>query len=209
MNAARITVGSIAIASIAALLPIETADACEVSRSKWGMVISDCNLSEFLKGYDVPIKISPELCRLNLPNLRVDDIEYTYYGPFTGDAVEVRVEAENVGCADSRAFEIAAVSFVTDPLNGGQSVNSQTFAPVSVPGLAVGSSSLHYAGTISLPNRTQDWDICTMATVDPPLSGGPASGNVGESNEADNTTGPNECCRFYGPNPDTTGPRAC
>ncbi|HSW22802.1 MAG TPA: hypothetical protein VLJ62_08545 [Burkholderiaceae bacterium] len=46
-----------------------------------------------------------------------------------------------------------------------------------------------------LPNRTQDWDVCSVAIVDPVANGGQAWGSVWESNESDNPW--SSCTRIY------------
>jgi hypothetical protein len=137
--------------------------------------------------------------QLNLPNLVATDIDTTV----VGSSVNIEVDVENRGIRAAPIFEVAAVSTVLDPLNNGSTVSMTPLPPRTVQGLGVGAGTDVPIGTVYLPNSNQDWDVCTMAIVDPP----PACtqnrwGRVLEADEGDN--GRTHCCRAYGPKPDTT-----
>jgi hypothetical protein len=203
MSIARIAAALVLTAWAAASAP--AAQACQITRTNWGLRLIDCNLSDFFKNYDVELSAIPPNPPLRMPNLQVSDIDGTLLG---GTIVQIDVEVENSGTLNNtRAFDVAVVASVTNPLNGGASVSSTALPPVSIMGLALGATTAVIVGNVSVPNRKQDWDVCALAVVDPPAMGGSAWGNVFESNETDNTR--NRCCRVYGPTPNVNGPRAC
>lgn len=203
MSIARIAAALVLTAWAAASAP--AAQACQITRTNWGLRLIDCNLSDFFKNYDVELSAIPPNPPLRMPNLQVSDIDGTLLG---GTIVQIDVEVENSGTLNNtRAFDVAVVASVTNPLNGGASVSSTALPPVSIMGLALGATTAVVVGNVSVPNRKQDWDVCALAVVDPPAMGGSAWGNVFESNETDNTR--NRCCRVYGPTPNGNGPRAC
>jgi hypothetical protein len=118
----------------------------------------------------------------------------------------VTVELQNSGTGNAGQFEVAAVASINDPLNNGASQGTLVFPPLTVPGLASGAGTVKYVGSVEVPNRTQDWDICNVVVVDPPTSTR-ASGGTLESNESDNQW--SGCCRLYAPTPDVSRPPAC
>jgi hypothetical protein len=203
MKAMRIVVA--VIAAMAVPLFAQSAYACEITRTPWGLRLINCKLSDFYKGrYEVAMDIYVSTPRLLLPNLHVTDIDTLV----TGGNVDITFDVENSGgLNDALAFDVTVVGTVQNPLNAGLNVSTTPFPPVTVSALAIGASATRYAGTISLPNRNQDWDVCAIAIADPPATGGPAFGRVLESNESDNML--NACCRVFGPNPDVNGPPAC
>lgn len=203
MTMLRMTVAMLLAATAAVSAP--AALACQITRTAWGLKLIDCNLSDFYKGrYDVVLEVTPNRPTLRLPNLQVSDID----GTLIGGVVQIDVEVENSGTLNvSSAFDVAVIGAVTNPLNAGAQVSTTPFAPASIAGLAFGASTARVVGSIALPNRKQDWDVCAVASVDPAVMGGSAWGSIFESNEMDNVR--NRCCRVYGPNPNTNGPRAC
>lgn len=203
MNAMRIVLTM--ISAIAALLTVQSAYACEITRTPWGLRLTNCKLSEFYKGrYELAMDVQVAGPRLQLPNLHVTDVD-TFV---SGNGVDMEVEVENNGALNNAlAFDVTVVGTVQNPLNAGQNAGMTAFPPVSVPGLAIGATAARYVGTIILPNRTQDWDVCAVAIADPPPSAGPTFGRVLESNESDNML--TACCRVFGPNPDVSGPPPC
>jgi hypothetical protein len=195
----------LATAGVAAvLLAAAPAQACEMTRTPSGLRVI-CNLYELYKRYDLGIELIPAgpALRLNLPNLAPTDLDFT----LVGSGANVGVDVENIGVRGATTFEVVAVGSVHDPLRGGASVGMTPLPPRTVSGLAAGAGVAVGMGTIFLPNRNQDWDVCTIATVDPPLAGGASWGRVLESDETDNLR--TACCRAYGPNPDVNGPPAC
>jgi hypothetical protein len=198
------------LAAVAALLPVQTVQACTFSRTPWGLLVSNCKLSELTRGrYDLDISIDPDRPRPALPNLVVTDVDTT----IVGASANLSASVANIGIRNAIAFEVQLISMITDPLNGGAGVGMVVLPPVSVPGLAVGAGAKVFPGAASLPNRSQDWDVCTVAIADPPLAGRSPLGSLLESNESDNQwpSPPQQqgCCRAYGPNPDLSGPPAC
>jgi hypothetical protein len=194
-----------AFVGLVALLGLQAAQACEITRTAWGLRLTDCRLDEMYKGrYEVSIDRHPDwtVGPLKLPNLHPADINEVVVGA----SVNLSADIENTGRWNAPAFEVAVIGTVTDPLNGGAAVSTTPFPPIAIPSLAVGATVTGSAGAVSLPNRNQDWDVCTVVVVDPPTKAR-ASGNVLESNEADNQR--DGCCRVYGPNPDLNGPPAC
>jgi hypothetical protein len=204
MTIIRMTAAMILAALAAASAP--AAQACQITRTNWGLRLIDCNLSDFLKNYDVELSVIPPNPPLRMPNLQVSDIDGTLFG----STVQLDVEVENSGTwNNTRAFDVAVIASVHDPLArpGSASVSSGPLPPVSIMGLAAGATTARIVGNVNVPNRKQDWDVCAVAVVDPPAVGGSAWGNVFESNETDNTR--NRCCRVYGPTPDVSGPGPC
>ena len=195
------------------LTATQTASACQISRTPWGLQASDCKLADFYGdrfGLTLDRNSMPGLS-VRLANLAITDVDSTVIDK----AVDVSFEVHNHGYGNAASFEVVLLPTVTDPLNGGQAASPPVpLAPVWVSGLAAGASVAKYAGRVFLPNRSQDWDVCTLAVVDPPpMPPGSAWGRVVESDESDNTWPvPPEggCCRVYGPNPDVkNGPAAC
>jgi hypothetical protein len=203
MNITRMTAAMILTALAVASAP--AAQACQITRTTWGLRLIDCNLSDFFKNrYDLALDVIPEPPRLRMPNLQVSDID----GTLSGSSVQIDVEVQNNGAQNNtRAFDVAVIATVQNPLAGGAPVSSSPLPPVSIMGLAAGATTARIAGSIAVPNRNQDWDVCAVAVVDPPVVGGSAWGNVFESNETDNML--DRCCRVYGPTPDVSGPRPC
>jgi hypothetical protein len=191
------------LAGLAASTIVHAAQVCQFTRNQWGLLISNCKLNELSGGrYDFVLDhATPPPPQF--PNLRVTKI-----GAFLqGVNVALRADVENNGGRNAGAFEVVLTASVNDPLQNGVGVSMTTLPPSTVPSLAIGAGATVFPGAITLPNRNQDWDVCTAAVVDPPATGRPPSGAVLESNETDNQT--NACCRVYGPNPDLTGPPAC
>lgn len=204
MNTQRMTIALLAAATAAAITTPAAEAACQITKTPWGLQVTDCNLSEFYKNrYDVPLDIRPNRPILRMPNLTASDVDGTLVG---SNAVTISVEIENTGTLNvSSAFEVSVLGSVSSP-TGGVGIPFIPFPPISIPGLPAGSTAARTVGTVALPNRTQDWDVCAIATVDPALMGGPAWGNIFETNELDNTK--DRCCRVYGPKPDTSR-RSC
>src|SRR5687768_13419120 len=173
-----------ALLGVAALLPLQAAQACEFSRTPWGLRVLNCKLSDLTGGRFVgELSLSPDQGgRVPLPNLVVTDVDTT----IVGASANLSVQLANIGRLGAGAFEVQLIATITDPLNGGSPFGMTTMAPTSVPGLGVGASATAFPGAVSLPNRTQDWDVCTIAIVDPQPMGRAPWGSVVESNESDN-----------------------
>ncbi len=199
------------LAAVAGWLPLQAAQAaCEFSRTPWGLRVSNCKLSDLTGGrYDGQITLDPaQGGRILLPNLVVTDVDTT----IVGTSANLSAQLANIGRLNAGAFDVQLIATITDPLNNGSPVSLTTLPPASVPGLAVGAGATVFPGAVSLPNRSQDWDVCTIAVVDPPPLGRPAWGAVVESTESDNqwpAPAQQGCCRVYGKNPDVSGPPAC
>jgi hypothetical protein len=192
------------LAGLAASTMVQAVQVCEFKRNQWGLQISNCKLNDMYGGrYDFVLADPLVHVPVPLPNLHVTKI-----GEFVvGGNVDLRADVENNGMSNAGAFEVTLMASVHDPLQKGIGVGMTPMLPAQVPFLAIGAGATVYPGSITLPNRKQDWDVCTVVVVDPPPMGRPASGAVLESNEADNQT--SSCCRVYGPNPDLNGPPAC
>jgi hypothetical protein len=192
--------------SAPALLGLAPAAACEITRTPWGLRAIDCNLSDFfprqLEGA-IALDPAPYGIRLRLPNLAVTDLDNRLR---TELELDVEAEVTNLGEAVAPSSQLAAVATVHDPLNKGAEVARYSLGPVAVSSLAVGAGVSRYIGTIAVPNRSQDWDVCSIATADPPVTGGAAYGKVIERDETDNLR--TDCCRVFGPNPGG-GPPSC
>jgi hypothetical protein len=192
------------LAGLAASTMVQAVQVCEFKRNQWGLQISNCKLNELYGGrYDLELADPTVHVPLQFPNLHVTKI-----GEFViGTNVNLRADVENNGMRNAGAFEVTLMASVHDPLQKGVRVGMTALPPTQVPFLAIGAGATVHPGSITLPNSKQDWDVCTVAVVDPPATGRPASGAVLESNEADNQT--SSCCRVYGPNPDFNGPPVC
>jgi hypothetical protein len=202
MNTTRIAAAL--LAGIATTAPLQAAAACEFTRTPWGLRISNCKLADFYGSrYDLKLDVDRRPPVLTLPNLVPTDVD----AGVNGVGVNLAVEVQNLGDRGAVASEVVAMAGVNDPLNNGSSVGVTALGPYPVPALAIGSGVVVSMGRIFLPNRNQDWDVCTLAIVDPPTAGGSALGRIFESNESDNQW--QGCCRVYGPKPDLNGPPAC
>jgi hypothetical protein len=191
----------VCLSGIATLLAATPAEACEFKRTPWGLQVLRCSLAELYKGkFDLAVEVNPRPpLQLNLPNLVATDID-TFV---IGTSVNIEVDIENRGIRAAPIFEVAAVATVQDPLNNGSIVSMTPLPSRTVQGLGVGAGTDVPVGTVFLPNGTQDWDVCTLAIVDPPPSGTQNWwGRVLEADEGDN--GRTHCCRVYGPKPDTS-----
>jgi hypothetical protein len=195
----------VGLSGLAALLAPTPAHACEFIRTPWGLQVLHCSLAELFKGkFDLAVEVNPRpALQLNLPNLVPIDIDTTV----VGSSVSIEVDIENRGVRAAPIFEVAAVGTVHDPLNNGSSVSTTPLPPRMVQGLAVGAGTDVSMGGVYVPNRNQDWDVCTMAIVDPPPMAGQAWGRVLEADESDNMR--THCCRVFGPKPDFNGPAGC
>ena len=191
------------VALCAGALAGTPADACEFTPNPWGLQITDCQLSDFDGRYDVTLDRSVGPPPHPRPNLRPTDVDATV----VGSSVNLSAELVNDGArAVTRAFEVVVVASTHDALQKGISVGMTMLPPATLQGLGIGAGAKVGIGTIVLPNRKQDWDVCSVAIVDPPLAGS-TLGSLLESNESDNQI--ERCCRVFGPNPDLNGPPAC
>jgi hypothetical protein len=195
---------AVALAAAASVLP---AAACTLQSTPQGPRIADCNLGSYTAGrYDVDLStLPPDPRRRLLPNLVPHGLSHWV----NGTQVEVSATVRNTaGIAGAPPFEIGALLWIANPRGGGGVVPGSTVqVPVPMPALARMSNRTTFLRNVGLPNRDQDWDVCTAVVVDPMPGGGPAEGRVLESNEDDNQL--TQCCRVYGPMPDLSGPPAC
>jgi hypothetical protein len=185
---------AVTMSCLAAALVCSQASACEIVRTPWGMRYSGCQLRELYHGrFDLLLEKQDPPYRVGLPNLRIADIDAN---PTGGISVNMEVEFENNGNRNaSRAFDITLTVSVNDPLNKGASIGAPTALPaVQVPGLNIGASATAYPGAIALPNRTQDWDVCSIGVIDAPPPNSPA-GVIWELDETDNVK--ESCTRIF------------
>ena len=169
------------LAGLTAWLP---AQACEITRTPWGLRVSNCALRELYRvPYDAMLDVAVNRPMLNLPNLVVTDVDARTFG---GVEAEISVDMLNNGTRNAGSFDVIVTATVNNPLKAGVQVSMTPLGPASIGGLAVGAMASQYMGLVVLPNRTQDWDVCSIAIVDPTVAGGPAWGRVIESNESDN-----------------------
>jgi len=200
-----------AACAVASVCAAHGASACQFTRTPWGLRVSDCKLSELYPGrYDVVLDTDPKPgIVIALPNLEVTNVE----GTVIEKAVDITVELVNNGVRSAGGFEVAVMTEVKDPLYRTNPTAPVPLGPVVLSGLAAGAGVKSYAGRVFLANRAQDWDVCTVAVVDPKAAGTSQwAGRVLESNESDNTWPPPRlwgCCRVYGPTPDLNGPPGC
>lgn len=192
------------LAVVTACLTFSASAACTITRTQWGPQIIGCNLAELTKGkFEGQIDRIPPRPVLSMPNLRVDDIDYW----INGGGVEISIDLGNHGTGPAAAFDSLVIATVHNPLMAGAQHGPVQVLPVqSVPSLVAGGRAARSMGWLGLPSRSQDWDICVVARVDPPSAGAPRGG-VWEGDENDNER--SECCRVYGPFPDLSGPGAC
>ena len=203
MKIARIVAPAI-ITAAATLMPMKFANAaCEIVETPRGPQLR-CSLSDLNEGRDGDLKISidPDGPRLRLPNLVVKDID----DALLGNSVEMGIEVENRGMVSAGQFVVSVASYIENPFDGSES-NTQSFPLINVPALAAGAAFSAIAGTVTLPNLSQDWDVCADVIVDWPAPFGPSSGSVLESNESDNEDG--KCCRWYFDNTAPNDPGMC
>jgi hypothetical protein len=177
----------------AATLVGTQASACEVVRTPWGMRYSGCQLRELYHGrFDLLLEKQDPPYRIGLPNLRITDIDAD---PSGGISINMDVEFENNGNRNvARAFDLTLMVTVHDPLMKGVAVSMTPLPVVQVPGLNMGASATAYPGAIALPNRAQDWDVCSIGVIDAPPPNSP-SGVVWELDENDNVK--DSCTRIF------------
>jgi len=172
-----------AVCSALSLGAASAAQACEFKRTPWGLQVTSCKLGDLYPGrYSAVLEVAPFKPIVNLPNLVVTDVDYRVFG---GIEAEVTVDMTNNGIRNAGAFDVVVTTTVHD-VTTGAAVSVTPFPPVSIVSLAVGAITSKYMGLAVLPNRTQDWDVCSVAIVDPVANGGQAWGSVWESNESDN-----------------------
>ena len=181
------------IAVLAAGLSISTTEACTLWEDKYGLR-GNCRLADLLKEYELVVQFTQPPIQIQLPNLRLDKIKFET----VGQQVDLFVDVENAGPRDARDYDVITMVSVIDPQNPSQLVGSQSFS-ARFPALIAGDEHRGYLGTISLPNRNQDYDLSVTAMADPPTQALPG-GEIWESNEQDNSK--MEVCRVYGPDPD-------
>lgn len=197
----RHSLKAMAIAA-AAMLGMASSQACTIQSSPWGPIVgSKCNLGQFTFGeFDLDMSANPNPHPFGLANLVVPNAHLRVNGP----VVEVSLTVQNASSQRSaRPFDAVIVGTVHQPATGAQTGLAQTLTARGLGPLTPGAARRYYIGLLSLPNRDQDWDVCVQAQADPPTATAP-SGQVIESNESDN--GYRECCRAYGPKPDTNAP---
>jgi len=181
-----------AVCSLLSLAVAPAAQACEFKRTPWGLQVTNCKLGDLYPGrYSAVLEVAPFRPIVNLPNLVVTDVDARTFG---GIEAEVTVDMTNNGIRNGGAFDVVVTTTVNDATTGAQ-VSMTPFGPVSIASLAVGAIASKYMGLAVLPNRTQDWDVCSVAIVDPVANGGQAWGSVWESNESDNQR--SACTRVF------------
>ncbi len=182
----------------------QAAEACEVWRDDLGHLRTNCKLSLARKDYRLDVAVANSVMRyqLALPNLtpRKNKVFVA-----TNSQVDLHVDIRNDGSRDSAATDVALMVNIVDPL--GVAATTTVALTAAVPAIPVGQTPRIYLGTITLPNRLQDWDLQLISFVDPQTASSPAWGRLYESNEMDN--GRERECRIFGPNPDTSAPDFC
>jgi hypothetical protein len=174
-----------AACSLLSLAATPSAQACEFKRTPWGLQVTNCKLGDLYPGrYSAVLEVAPFRPIVNLPNLVVTDVDARTFG---GIEAEVTVDVTNNGIRNAGAFDVVVITTVNDA--SGAQVSMTPFGPVSIASLAVGAITTKYVGIAVLPNRTQDWDVCSVAIVDPVANGGQPWASVWESNESDNQWG--------------------
>jgi hypothetical protein len=180
MKANRLVAAMLAASAIG--LPL-SAQACEVTRTPWGLRVSNCALKDLYRiPYDAVLDVAVNPPILHLPNLVVTDVDARTFG---GVEAEITVDMLNNGTRNAGGFDVIVLTTVHN-IAGGAQVSMTPLGPASIAGLAVGAIASQYMGVVVLPNRTQDWDVCSIAIVDPAVNGPPPWGRVFESNESDN-----------------------
>ncbi|MDJ0860691.1 MAG: hypothetical protein QNJ87_13110 [Gammaproteobacteria bacterium] len=173
--------------------------ACELWRDDSGMLHGDCKLADILGDYELNYDlVAISQPRLELPNLKVKKFKYAQFG----QSVEVAVEAQNLGTADTPPFDVTVNGVVINPLTLAPGGGPEGFV-VQFPAMPPGAKRREFVGVMLVPDTDQDWDLFLQAHADPPIPGAPG-GAVWESSEIDNSY--RETCRVYGPNPDTSVP---
>jgi hypothetical protein len=183
-----------AVCSLLSLAAAPAAQACEFKRTPWGLQVTNCKLGDLYPGrYSAVLEVLPFRPIVNLPNLVVTDVDARTFG---GIEAEVTVDVTNNGIRNAGAFDVIVITTVNDPNNNNAQVSMTPFGPVSIASLAVGAIATKYMGIAVLPNRAQDWDVCSVAIVDPVANGGQPWGSAWESNESDNQWG-STCQRVF------------
>lgn len=176
-----------------------SAAACDIWRDESGYR-GLCDLRvEFKDKYRLNVEftaIYQPRYHLKLPNFHPR--KFKYY--VTGSDVEISVDVENLGDLASPAADVAVMVNFFDPLTGTAMPTTSYVARTTT--IQPANSQRVLITHVQLPNTLQDWDIISVATVDPPTATQPVWGTVFESNEMDNAL--MHPCRVYGPNPDTT-----
>jgi len=177
-----------------------SAAACDVWRDEFGFYRGNCNLSvEFKDKYRVNMEFVATLeprFHFKLPNFHPRKFKYF----LTGTDLQIDVEVENLGDLAAPAADVAVMVNIVDPITGAQqaamayTARTMTIQPTSSQRVLI----TH----VQVPNTLQDWDIVSVAMVDPGTPAQPVRGSVVESNETDNAL--THSCRVYGPNPDTS-----
>ncbi len=180
----------------AATLASSQALACQIVKTPWGMRYSGCQLRELYPGrFDMLLEKWDPPYVIALPNLLINDIDAV---PVAGGvSVNMSAEFENNGNRNvTRAFDITLLVSVHDPLNKGAIVGQpMPLQPVQVPALSTGASASAFFGAVTLPNRVQDWEVCSIGVIDAPPPNG-AGGVIFEANEGDNRK--DSCTRIFG-----------
>jgi hypothetical protein len=180
-------------------LATSSAVACEVWRDEFGYR-GICDLRvEFKDKYRLNVEFLATLeprFHFKIPNFHPRKFKYFV----TGTDVQIDLEIENLGDLDAPAADVAVMVNIVDPLTGTQQPTMPYTA--RTPVIAAGMSGRVNITHVQMPNQLQDWDIVSVAVVDPPTTAQPIRGGVAESDETDNVL--NHTCRVYGPNPDTS-----
>ena len=184
----------------AGTLAAGSAAACDVWRDEFGFYRGNCNLSvDFKDKYRVNMEFIATLeprYHFKLPNFHPRKFKYFV----TGSDVEISIDVENIGELAAPAADVAVVVNIVDPLTGMQYSSSPYVARTTT--IQPASTQRLLVTHVQVPNLSQDWDIVSVATVDPATAAQPVRGNVVESDETDN--GLMHACRVFGPNPDTS-----
>lgn len=191
-----------------AALHLNTAQACEIPNWRFGQYKNDCLRSSLKPITDPRIRVIRSIFPLavDLPNLRIDDMD----ADVNGRRVDLAIEVENAGVVDSREVVDLTVEVIirhpsNDPKNPGV-MESRVVLTDMVDDIGAGRNRRVFLDPVFIPSETQDWDLHITAYIDPPTITNP-SGEIYESNEEDNRE--MDVCRRYGPDPDQLGPQGC
>jgi hypothetical protein len=126
------------------------------------------------------------------PNLQPSRIHFK--NDFGGPEIEVVVDVVNQGRSHATPTDLVLAVTVSDPATNQPIGPTQQFGQ-PLPALNAGATRTIYAGTPSVPNRTQNWSLRLYAYVDPDL-------RVSESIETDNER--QHLCQLFGADPDVS-----
>lgn len=191
--------GKASLALVLGLLAGGPALGCEIwweESEIWEGYRTNCNLADFFPKLDAEI-VWPSGPVLKSPDLKIP--KYKYFP--MGSGLELQVDAENIGSAESRTTSIHTVFTVMDVSGGALSPSEsfQTSVPRLTPGqrirLGVGFPDISAADTDGNGVRDVDVDLVVMGSIDTPTMSQPNGNNLEIGGEGNNMIV--ETCRLY------------